>query len=66
MLLYMLNTKFLTIQQYSIEMSLTFFLQGIGVTLLEIETKKDENYILITTIEEKETCLIKYMREEKN
>ena len=46
-------------------MSLTFFLQGIGVTLLEIETKKDENYILITTIEEKETCLIKCMREEK-
>ena len=42
MLLYMLNTKFLTIQQYSIEMSLTLFLQGIGVTLLEIETKKDE------------------------
>lgn len=46
-MLYMLNTQFITLKQYSIVVFIVFFLQGIQVVLLEIQArKKNKNDII--------------------
>jgi hypothetical protein len=41
-MLYMLNTQFITLKQYSIVVFIVFFLQGIQVVLLEIQARKKQ------------------------
>lgn len=46
-MLYMLNTQFITLKQYSIVVFIVFFLQGIQVVLLEIQArKKNKNDVI--------------------